>query len=399
MQSELKISRQIIHLKYLDYNGIRELTNSLSTSMNAFYKNIPRRIYQKEETNALITYCDASKLAMTACTYLATHNDSNFLIAKSKSADYKHPITVPKMEMNAVAIGARLTMNTYLSLKTAIQVTKVILLSDSEIVLNWIKSSLRRQGTGQYVKNRVKEVHSIVKELQGMNISVQFGYIDTKQNPADIGTRGASAEELGSHIWWKAYSICNITESSIGSSLFNITPQDNNHEEKELEKTFMNALTTRTEKIKDLMDLSRYSCKRKALRVLAYAIMFLRNTIAHLRDPLRNKLQEHLTYLHARPQEKYLTATDIKQSHDALVRNHQKVHLRQQDKKDLLRNLNLMEDKDHLLRAHGRLNKSDLDEETKNPILVLPHTELAQECQRDNPLTSLPKNDKKKNND
>ncbi|KAK6033661.1 hypothetical protein OSTOST_00084 [Ostertagia ostertagi] len=261
--------------------------------------------YQKK-TNALITYCDASKLAMT---------------------DYKHPITVPKMEMNAV--------------------TKVILLSDSEIVSELDKKvPSERQGTGHYVKNRVKEVHSI------------FGYIDTKQNSADIGTRGASAEELGvSHNGGKPTQSVSITESSIGSSLFNITPQDNNHEEKELEKTFMNALTTRRQKkIKDLMDLSRYSCKRKSLESPG---------ICHNVPPKHHSLIKG-------PAKKQTTRTsDSTSTHDHKrsisplpILNNLMMHC-QKPQKRLVEELNLMRTKTTLLEHMGVLNKSDLDEERK----------------------------------
>ncbi|KAK6022278.1 hypothetical protein OSTOST_12032 [Ostertagia ostertagi] len=203
---------------------------------------------------------------MTACTYLATEDDSNFLIAKSKVADYKRPATVPKMEMNAIAIGARLTLNTYLSLRYATRITRVILLSDSEIALNWTKSPIHHQGIGPYVKNRVKEVYNIVKELEEMNVQVQFGYIDTKQNPADIGTRGASGEEFSSHIWWKAYSLRSISENGISSSFFHIKIQADD-QDGELMETFVTASITgshASDKPKELIDLSRYSSKTKA---------------------------------------------------------------------------------------------------------------------------------------
>ncbi|KAK5965905.1 hypothetical protein GCK32_012453 [Trichostrongylus colubriformis] len=220
-----------------------------------------------------------------------------------------------------------------------------------------VQSSLHRQGVGPYVKNRVKEVHNIVKELEELNVNVQFGYIDTARNPADIGTRGASAEELSSHIWWKAYPLRSMNEHDTTSSFFKIAIQDKAFEEEEKSNAFtVTATTTKTEPPMDLLDLSRYSSKKKVLRILAYVIRFIKNVTVRLREALKNNLQRHLTYLHA-PSQEHLTASEIEDAHAVLIKNHQSVYLQQQYKKQLSKNLNLKEDEKHLVRAYGRLNK------------------------------------------
>ena len=56
---------------------------------------------------------------------------------------------------------------------------------DSQCVLNWINS---QKPLRTFVENRVKEI----KEDK----SIQYHYISTKENPADIACRGKSTSEL-----------------------------------------------------------------------------------------------------------------------------------------------------------------------------------------------------------
>ncbi|VDO23154.1 unnamed protein product [Heligmosomoides polygyrus] len=162
---------------------------SIVNELSGFEKSVSRCITRSTVSNTLVTYCDASSLAMTVCTYLTSEEDFNFLMGKSKLTDIRRLTTIPKMEMNAVTIGARLTLNVSLSLKSSISISKVIILTDSEVALKWLKCSQQRQTTGLYIKNRVREVHKVFRLLEDMDVEVFFGYIDTRWNPADVGTR------------------------------------------------------------------------------------------------------------------------------------------------------------------------------------------------------------------
>ncbi|KIH55847.1 Pao retrotransposon peptidase [Ancylostoma duodenale] len=351
---------------------------SIVGDMTGFHKTVARKVTQDSAaTYSLITFSDASGIAMTACTYLTSENDSSFLMAKSKVADIRRPATVPKMEMNAMTIGARLTLNTFLSLKSSVAIKKIIFLTDSEIVLNWLQSFSSRLKTGPYVKNRVREVHNIVVTLKEMELDVQFGYIDTKWNIADIGTRGASSKDLSTHAWWTGYTLNSILHDGFAKTFFHLK------EEKEEEDddaycpstVDVNAVTKYDDRIEDILDLARCRNLTKTLRILAYVIRFMRNIIRHLQSPFRSKLAN--SCFNRPSQERTLVASDIREAHNMLIRNHQIVHLRPQYRKELSKNLNLKEDEEHLLRTYGRLNKSDLHPMARNPILIAPNTELS----------------------
>ena len=68
--------------------------------------------------------------------------------------------------------------------------TERILWTDSKCVLHWIKNK-----DGNSFKNRIEEM------LADSNIS--FRYINTKDNPADLPTRGISFDDLkDNQLWW-----------------------------------------------------------------------------------------------------------------------------------------------------------------------------------------------------
>ena len=75
-----------------------------------------------------------------------------------------------------------------------VHVNEVRYFTDSKVVLGYIYNRKRRFYT--YVANRVEKILNFSK-------SSQWHYIDTKHNPADIGTRGASPSQMSDCMWLK----------------------------------------------------------------------------------------------------------------------------------------------------------------------------------------------------
>ncbi|KAK6030328.1 Tas retrotransposon peptidase A16 [Ostertagia ostertagi] len=213
--------------------------------------------------------------------------------------------------------------------------------------------SIEKEYCGPYVTNRVREIQKIVQSLTHMGVKVEFGYIETKWNPADIGTRGASAQEILSHVWWRGYPLKRILDGRFASNFFSLSKELEGEEETECVSPVY-AMKTREGRVEDILDLARYSSITKSLRVLAYVIRFLKSITSRLDNALQSKLRNNLPCLNDPNQEQYLTASDIRNAHDVLIRNHQAVHISPQYKKALSKTLNMKEDKKQIMASQRR---------------------------------------------
>ncbi|XGW22154.1 hypothetical protein V3C99_004829, partial [Haemonchus contortus] len=343
--------------------------------ITGYQHQLPRRIVHHQAKHTIVTFSDASTMAMAACAYISNAEEANFLMAKSKVADAKKPATIPKMELNAMTIAARLVHNILLSINPLLHIESVLLLCDSEIALNWLQYPKHQQGTGKYVSNRIKEIHKIVREIEGMSINVQIGYVDTKHNPADCATRGLSSSELMNHSWWKGYTLKEIQNNGYVSKLYTIQEEDG-----EPESAVTNHVRTTTNEDgteKEIIKLSAHNDLRKVRRIVAYALRFLKGVHSRLHGTLKEKLQTSLPWIIHKVGSRNLSAKEIKDAETLLITQHQAAHLRPQYRKELVKNLDVREDKNHIVRANGRLNKANLDADAKNPIVIAPKTEMS----------------------
>jgi len=142
----------------------------------------------------LHTFCDASQDAYAAVVYLrATDQDGRvsvqLLMSKSRLAPLKRP-TIPRMELLACVIGARLSCFAM----DALNMCNVssFLWSDSTTALSWIKGN---DEWGTFVGNRVKEICSLTKPED-------WRHVPGTSNPADLPSRGCSPVQLLESRWW-----------------------------------------------------------------------------------------------------------------------------------------------------------------------------------------------------
>lgn len=127
-------------------------------------------------------FVDASPLAYAAVVYVKICDDTNsvvsFVMAKSRLAPlkYKDELKIPKLELLGALIGSRLI--TYVKQTLDLPITNQYLWSDSEIVLNWIKSN---KLLPPFVTKRIAEIKN--------NKSLHYRYVPSYLNPADIATK------------------------------------------------------------------------------------------------------------------------------------------------------------------------------------------------------------------
>ena len=138
----------------------------------------PRHILH--EHSELHVFTDPSSMAYGAAVY--TVNDtctrSDLLMSKARVAPCREDrLTIPKLELTASLIGARLIH--YLT--NLFKFQTIYLWSDSKVAISWITSD--RDIKDVYVANRTAEIKTFNQH------QVRVMYVPTKDNPADYFSR------------------------------------------------------------------------------------------------------------------------------------------------------------------------------------------------------------------
>lgn len=169
--------------------------NTLPT-LNNF--DIPRWItYESPTSIQYHIFTDASEKAYGACIYVRSISKTGevrvrLLTAKSKVAPIKST-TIPRLELCAALLGTRLYMKVRQSL--TLNVEQVTFWCDSTIVLGWLSSPPARLKV--FVRHRVSEIQESVG-------ASTWRYVPSLENPADLASRGSSADKLSScSLWWE----------------------------------------------------------------------------------------------------------------------------------------------------------------------------------------------------
>ncbi|CAG2192995.1 unnamed protein product [Mytilus edulis] len=157
--------------------------------------HIPRAIgLPGTVTFRLLCFCDASTKAYASAVYLHQLREDNLckidlLFSKTRLVPNKK-ITLPRLELLAVVIGVRCI--DFVKKQLKLPICETILWTDSQCVLHWIGS---KKPLATFVDNRIKEI----RQQQ----DIQFQYVYTKENPADIASRGTTVSLLKENSqWW-----------------------------------------------------------------------------------------------------------------------------------------------------------------------------------------------------
>ena len=141
-------------------------------------------------------FSDASKDAFSAviyirATYASGPPSSTLVISKTRVAPLDGR-SIPELELCGAHLLSKILTTTSQAL--AIPIEDVRAYSDSTIVLAWLDGSPKREKI--CVANRICKISKLLP-------AKAWGYVPSKENPADCASRGVTARELLNHpLWW-----------------------------------------------------------------------------------------------------------------------------------------------------------------------------------------------------
>jgi hypothetical protein len=183
-----------------------DITGDLLESWDHWYKSLdhlgqlkfPRNVLSGQgelKYAELHHFSDGSEKAYGACTYLRSVDQENkvvvhLLTSKVRLAPVKM-ISVPRLELCAAVLSAR--VEELLRTALGIPLRTSTYWTDSQAVLGYVRNKSQRYKV--FVGNRVSY-------LQGVSSPSQWRYIPSKQNPADVLSRGCLPSDIAAE-WFQ----------------------------------------------------------------------------------------------------------------------------------------------------------------------------------------------------
>ncbi|XP_055374926.1 uncharacterized protein LOC129607776 [Condylostylus longicornis] len=307
----------------------------------------------------LHAFSDASEKAFGAVVYVRSIDvsgtiTSKMLCSKSRVAP-KKILTIPRLELCA----AKLAVELMIKVKEAFQVKAdaTYYWTDSQIILSWIKSE--SSAFKIFVAHRV----AFIQEFTRIQ---EWNYVNTKSNPADLISRGTTADKLmDSELWWWGPSFFRENEADWSERQVNIIRLQ---EEERQVTVLINQAVQKQEK-HPLHLIDHHNCFKFLQRTMAYILRAI-NTFKNGTHKNDNK---------------WLTTDELNEALLEIIREVQRNHF-QEELKDLknktlvrphsrLSSLTPFIDCDDIIRVGGRLNNAAVNEFAKHPI-VLPGTDI-----------------------
>ncbi|GFY08485.1 integrase catalytic domain-containing protein [Trichonephila clavipes] len=166
------------------------------------------------------------------------------------------------------------------SLRKVIQIGKSFLFSDSQVVLDWLKSSPSRWKI--FVANRILRIQKMTSEAS-------WHHVKSQENPADWASRGIAASKLKVHkLWWSPPQWLSQDSLHFPSiDLSTSCEEDVKCEEKS--STLLTNVSTSSQGSYLLEIIAKYSSFSCLIRVIAWCKRFIKNCRSRVTSVLTSK--------------------------------------------------------------------------------------------------------------
>ena len=287
-------------------------------------------------------FCDASERAFGCCIYFVWSSASQLVFAKSKVAPLKSQ-SLARLELQAALLGAR-CLQMVLG-ETHLEAGEVHAWSDSLTVCHWLAKEPYHWKT--YVANRVAEIQEI-----SQSHSLFWHHCPGCDNPADIVSRGCDVATLECSVWCSGPSwLCS---KSLWPPEVPATKTDEVQQEVSVRLVLaVTATDTWWERCSNWSKVMRV-----AQRILSWRYRGISSSKLH------ERAESALCYA--------IQSDSFPQEMSDLLSGSQV------SRSSKLFPFQPFVDQHGLIRATGRLQFSDLEDETKHPVILAPHylTEL-----------------------
>lgn len=327
---------------------------------------LPRKLFNEDNAHRdqetyLHVFADASMKSYGAAAYLNKGSHSVLVMAKTRVAPLKM-LTLPQLELMAALIGARLAKH----LQPSLNPSKTVMWSDSQIVLHWLTSTKQLK---RFVRNRVEEIRKLID-------TENWRYCPTNDNPADLLTRGLTADKfMQNRLWMRGpewltreteWPVTEYARATVNTILDQETTIEEPTTSTESIPTNHEDLNTKYN-LQNVICLDRHSSYRRLIRVTAFVVRFARNC----------KVTSGATTNTVRATG-FLSARELDSAEKLLISHCQATaftdEIQQlksgQKKSALTRQLKLFIDTDNIIRCNGRIHNAPVDNDTKFPLLL-----------------------------
>lgn len=298
-------------------------------------------------------FCDASPQAYGAAAYVRYRHSvtgnvaSGLLFSKVRVAPLKE-LSLPRLELLAALIGSR--MIKYLRNVLQDSESSYFMWTDSMIALCWIAKPSKNWKV--FVGNRVEEIQSSTNRRC-------WNHCPSKDNPADLLTRGIPASKLvSSRLWWDG-------PAWLSESNDKWPKQPEVTSDLAAEEARSCAVNVASLEPEPIVELCRHSRLVRVLRITAWVHRFIRNC-RKLKGCER--IGEPLTAAEIKDAELYWVKVSQSVSFGEEIAN-----LRDGKEISASSRLALLHpflDDDDVLRLQGRLQEADVSEDTKHPAIL-----------------------------
>ncbi|KAK5982915.1 hypothetical protein GCK32_022806, partial [Trichostrongylus colubriformis] len=300
--------------------------NEIVTEISGTLISVPRDIgavLSHDHGSTLWIFGDASQLAISCCSYvthLPSHHTKGLLSAKTRLAPKEKQLSIPRLELLAILISLRLAKTILRSYKGRIKLVRIV--NDSRIALAWIQTTKRLP---LFVANQVERIKKLRRIIHQLGALVEFNYIESKNNPADVATRPTTKEAFEASDWLPGPQWFKTQEASwpIESSTdLNEMVGNESHDEGCNTPICASAVKTSTQINDSIMELSPFRHYSQALKALTRAVKMLKCWITRFNT--RNKRNVAPRVLRHFSADSELTSEEIKAAEYILLREQTK---------------------------------------------------------------------------